>query len=414
MNIPPAWAIAILVLSALSIVATSQVTHAQSKYSPGANDAEIRIGQTMPYSGPASSYSTIAKAEAAYFSMINQQGGINGRKIKFLSVDDAYNPSKTVEQVRRLVEGDEVLATFQTFGTATNAAILKYMNLNKIPMLFVASGASQFSDPRNYPWTLAYNASYVAEGRIYANYILNNHPTARIAILYQNDDLGRDYVRGLKEGLGPAASTMIVGERSYQPTEATIDSHLVSLRSTGGTLLYDVSTPKFAAQAIRKLAELKWAPFHILAVDSISVAEVLKPAGLDNSRGIVGMIFRKDPSDPIWQNDLGMQKYKAFMETYYPDGLIESAFNAYAYGAAELLVHVLRQCGNELTRENLMKQASSIHDFVGALMLPGTVVNTSPEDYRITKQFQMVRFDGTRWAPFGPLLSDESGKKSHN
>lgn len=396
-----------LAFAALLIPIGANLADAEPKYGPGASATEIKIGQTMPYSGPASTYSTIAKAEAAYFAMVNDQGGINGRKIRFISLDDAYSPSKTVEQVRKLVEGEEVLATFQTFGTATNSAILKYMNANKIPMLFVASGASRFADPKTYPWTIGYNASYQAEGRVYAKYILKEFPTAKIGILYQNDDLGRDYVKGLKKGLGPAASAMIVVESPYEVSEPSIESQLVNLKSSGANLLYDVTTPKFAAQAIRKVAELNWTPVHILGVDSISVAEVLRPAGLENSKGLIGMIFRKDPSDPTWQNDTGIQKYMSFMDKYYPGGVKDSAFNAYAYGAAELLVHVLKQCGDDLTRENLMKQASNIHDFVGTLSLPGTTVSTSADDYRITRQFQMVRFDGERWVPFGSLLSDE-------
>jgi branched-chain amino acid transport system substrate-binding protein len=379
---------------------------AEPKYGPGASATEIKIGQTMPYSGPASAYATIAKAEAAYFQMINEQGGVNGRKINLISYDDGYSPPKTVEQVRKLVESDEVLATFQTLGTAPNSAIQKYMNAKKVPMLFVSTGAAKFTDPKNFPWTIGYNPNYQSEAHIYAQYILREHPNAKIAILYQNDDFGRDYLKGMKDGLGTKAS-MIIAEAPYEVTDPTVDSQILKLKSSGADLLFDVTTPKFAAQTIRKVAELGWTPTHILNINSISVSEVLKPAGLENSKGLITVNYGKDPSDPTWKDDPGMKKYLDFMEKYYPSGVKDSTFNTYGYGTAELLVHVLKQCGDDLTRENLMKQATNIKNFVGTLGLPGMSATTTPDDYRVIKQLQLQRFDGTRWVLFGPILTDE-------
>ena len=381
---------------------------AQKKYGPGVTDTEIKIGQTMPYSGPASAYGSIGTTELAYFKMINDQGGVNGRKINLISYDDGYNPSKTVEQVRKLVESDEVLATFQTLGTAPNSAIQKYMNVKHVPMLFVATGATKFTDPKNFPWTVGFNPSYQTEARIYARYILANHPNAKIGVLYQNDDLGKDYVVGLKAGLGAKAASMIVAESPYEVTDPTVDSQIVKLKNANVDLLYDATTPKFAAQVIKKLAELNWKPVHILDVNATSVGAVMKPAGIENSQGIISANYGKDPLDPQWKDDPGMKRFFAFMEKYYPEGDRMSSFNTYGYSAAELLVDLLKQCGDDLTRDNVMKQVSNLKDVKGDLSLPGVTVNTSPSDMRITKQFQMIRFTGDRWENFGPVLTDDS------
>jgi ABC-type branched-subunit amino acid transport system substrate-binding protein len=398
------WASTALALAALLAGLTSART--EPKYGPGATDSEIKLGQTMPYSGPASAYGTIGKAEAAYFQMINDQGGVNGRKINLISYDDGYSPPKTVEQVRKLVESDEVIATFQTLGTASNTAIQKYMNAKKVPMLFVATGAAKFTDPKNFPWTIGYNPSYLTEAHVYAQYILKENPNAKIAVLTQNDDFGRDYLKGLKEGLG-AKSDIIVAEATYEATDPTVDSQMLKLKASGADVLFNGGTPKFAAQAIKKAGELGWTPLQILNINSISVSEVLKPAGLENSKGLITINYGKDPADPAWKDDPGMKKYFDFMDKYYPTGVKDSVFNTYGYGVAELMVHVLKQCGDDLTRENLMKQVTNIRNFAGTLGLPGISVTTTPDDYRVIKQFQMQRFDGTRWVLFGPILSDE-------
>jgi branched-chain amino acid transport system substrate-binding protein len=397
---------AMAVVMAYAILAIAPAT-AQKKYDPGASDTEIKIGQTMPFSGAASAYATIGKAEAAYFRMINEQGGINGRKINLIAYDDGYNPAKTVEQTRRLVESDEVLLVFGSLGTAHNAAVQKYLNDNKVPQLSLATGATRFSDPVNFPWTMAANPNYQTEARIYGRYILANHPNAKIGILYQNDDFGKDYVVGLKQALGDKAASMIVAEAAYEPTEPTIDSQIVRLKSAGADVFYDISTPKFAAQAIRKIVELDWKPVHILTINSSSVGGVLKPAGLDISRGIISVNWGKDPGDPTWDNDPGMKKWRAFMDKYYPEGDKNSSFNTYGYGVAQALEGALRACGDNLTRENVMKQVTSMKNVETDLLLPGIVMNTSPTDYRPIKQLQMMRFNGERWEGFGPLIADD-------
>ncbi len=393
--------------SALAVALTASPTYAQKKYDPGASDTEIKIGQTVPFSGPASAYATIGKTQAAYFKMINDQGGVNGRKINLIQYDDAYSPPKTVEQVRKLVEGDEVLLTFQLVGTPPNAAVQKYLNQKKVPQLFAATGASRFTDPKNYPWTMGFNPNYQSEGRIYGKYILANHPNAKIGVLYQNDDLGRDYLAGIKEGLGDKAKTMIVGETSYELTDPTIDSQIVKLKSLGADLLFSASTPKFAAQAIKKAADLDWHPVHILDINATSVGAVLKPAGLENSKGIISTNYGKDPLDPAWKDDPGMKKYFEFMAKYYPEGDKDSSFNSYGYSTAQLMVHVLKQAGDDLTRANIMKQATNLKDFQPDLALPGMTTTTSADDYRVNKQMQMMKFDGERWQLFGPIITDD-------
>jgi branched-chain amino acid transport system substrate-binding protein len=399
----------ILQLATATVVAialSASSAHAQKKYDIGATDTEIKIGQTVPFSGPASAYAGIGKTQAAYIKMINEQGGINGRKINLIQYDDAYSPPKAVEQVRKLVEGDEVLLTFQIIGTPSNAAVQKYLNTKKVPQLLASTGASRFSDPQNAPWTIAYNPNYQSEGRIYAKYILQNHPNAKIGILYQNDDLGRDYIAGLKSGLGDKAATMIIGEASYEVTDPTIDSQIVKLKTLGADLLYDASTPKFAAQAIKKVADLGWKPVHILDINASPVSATLKPAGLDISKDIISTNYGKDPSDPQWKDDPGIKAYFAFMDKYYPEGDKLNTVNSYGYGTAELLVRILRQCGDDLTRENVMRRATSLKNVVGSLALPGMSINTSPTDYRINKQMQMMKFNGERWELFGPIIED--------
>jgi ABC-type branched-subunit amino acid transport system substrate-binding protein len=394
--------------SAITIALSISTAYAQKKYDPGATDTEIKIGQTVPFSGPASAYATIGKTQAAYFKMVNDEGGINGRKINFIQYDDAYSPPKTVEQVRKLVESDEVLLTFQLIGTPPNAAVQKYLNQKKVPQLFAATGASRFTDPKNFPWTMGFNPNYQSEGRIYGKYILANYPNAKIGVLFQNDDLGRDYVTGLKEGLGDKAKTMIVGETSYEVTDPTIDSQIVKLKSLGADLFYDASTPKFAAQAIKKIADLAWKPVHILDINATSVGAVMKPAGLENSKGIISVNYGKDPLDPKWKDDAGMKKFFAFMAKYYPEGDKDSSFNTYGFSTAQLLVHVLKAAGDNLTRENVMKQATSLNNVQLDLSLPGIVGSTSPTDYRVNKQLQMMKFDGERWEGFGPIITDDA------
>jgi len=389
---------------ALALSASSAL--AQKKYDPGATDTEIKIGQTVPFSGPASAYATIGKAQAAYFNMINEQGGVNGRKINLIQYDDAYSPPKAVEQVRKLVESDEVLLTFQIIGTPSNAAVQKYLNTKKVPQLFAATGASKFTDPKNFPWTLGFNPNYFVEGRIYGQYILKQYPNAKVGVLYQNDDLGRDYLNGIKAGLGDKAASMIVAEASYEVSDPTIDSQIIKIKSAGADLFFSASTPKFAAQAIKKNAELGWKPVHILDINATSVGAVMQPAGLEASKGVISVNYGKDPLDPAWKDDPGMKRYFDFMAKYFPEGDKNSSFNSYGYSTAQLMVHVLKQCGDDLTRANVMKQATNLKNVQLDLALPGIVGNTTPDDYRVNKQFQMMKFNGERWELFGPILED--------
>ena len=392
--------------TAVALALSASGAFAQKKYDPGATDTEIKIGQTVPFSGPASAYATIGKAQAAYFKMVNDQGGVNGRKINLIQYDDAYSPPKAVEQVRKLVESDEVLLTFQIIGTPSNAAVQKYLNAKKVPQLFAATGASKFTDPKNFPWTLGFNPSYFVEGRVYGQYILKNYPSAKIAVLYQNDDLGRDYLSGLKSGLGDKAATMVVAEASYEVTDPTVDSQILKLKSSGADLLFSASTPKPAAQTIKKIAELGWKPVHILDINATSVGAVMKPAGLEASKGVISVSYGKDPLDPTWKDDPGMKSYFDFMAKYYPEGDKNSSFNAYGYSTAQLMVHVLKQCGDDLTRQNVLKQATNLKNVQLDLALPGIVGSTTPDDYRVNKQFQMMKFNGERWELFGPILED--------
>ena len=391
----------------ISLALASGIALAEKKYDPGATDTEIKIGQTMPYSGPGSSYGTIGKTEAAYFKMINDQGGVNGRMINLISLDDNYAPPRTVEQIRRLVEQDEVLLTFQNLGTAHNTAVQKYLNAKKVPQLFVSTGATKWGDPQHFPWTMGWLPPYQHEAHHYAKYILKSKPDAKIGILYQNDDFGRDYLKGFKDGLGDKAKTMIVAELTYEPTDPTIDSQIIALQASGADVFFDVTIPKFAAQAIRKTYDSGWRPLHVLTNVSISVGTVLQPAGLEKAVGLVSSVYLKDPTDPAWKDDKAMKDFVAFMRRYYPDGNRDDIFNVYGYAAAQTLVQVLKQCGDELTRENVMRQAANLKDLEVAGMLPGIRINTSPTDFYPIKQVQLMRFDGKTWVRFGELMSGE-------
>ncbi|MEQ8817529.1 MAG: ABC transporter substrate-binding protein [Thalassobaculum sp.] len=399
-------ALALLTAASLSLPAAAV---AAGKYDDGASDTEIKIGNTNPYSGPASAYGQIGKTIAAYFNKVNEEGGINGRKINFVSLDDGYSPPKTKEQFRKLVESEKVLAIFQSLGTPTNSAVHAYMNREKVPQLFVATGATKWGDPENFPWTMGWQPNYQTEGRIYAAYIKKNMPNAKIAILYQNDDYGKDYVKGMKDGLGSMAGKMIVAEESYETTEPTIDSQIIKLKSSGADVFFNVTTPKFAAQAIRKIAELGWKPTHFLNNVSNSVGSVMNPAGADNGVGIISTFYTKDPTDPQWKDDAAYKTWSAFMDKYYPDGDKKSSFTVYGYSVAQTMVQALKQCGDDLTRANLMKQAASIKDLELGMLLPGIKVNTGPKDFFPIEQMQLAKFNGTSWELFGEILSGEAG-----
>ena len=397
---PVAFAIAALISSGAS---------AQKKYDTGATDTEIKVGNIMPYSGPASAYGVIGKTEQAYFNKINAEGGINGRKINFISYDDGYSPPKTVEQARKLVESDEVLFVFNSLGTPPNSAIQKYMNSKKVPQLFVATGATKWNDPKEFPWTMGWQPNYQSETQIYAKYILKNKPDAKIAVLFQNDDYGKDYLKGLKDGLGAKAASMIVMEESYEVSEPTIDSHIVKLRSSGADVFMNITTPKFAAQAIKKNAEIDWKPLHFLNNVSASIGSVIRPAGVDNAQGIISSAYLKDPTDPQWKNDAGMKAWNEFLDKYYPEANRADASVMYAYTVAQGLVHVLKACGDDLTRENVMKQAASIKNLELGGLLPGIKVNTSATDFAPLSQVQLERFKGETWELFGEILSGDVG-----
>lgn len=394
-----------IVLAALGLALAAAPALAQKRYDPGASDTEIKIGQTMPYSGPASAYGTIGKVEAAYFKMLNESGGINGRKINFISLDDGYSPPKAVEMVRRLVEQDEVLFTVNTLGTPSNSAIHRYMNQKKVPHLFLATGASKWNDPKNFPWTMGFNPNYQSEGKLYAQHILATRPNAKIAVLYQNDDYGKDYLKGFMDGLGAKAQAMVVKSATYEVTDPTVDSQIVTLQSSGADTFFNITTPKFAAQAIRKVADVGWKPVHYLNQVSASVGSVLKPAGLEKSEGLISMQYIKDPSDPKWAGDKAMQDYLAFMKKYLPDLDPMDGNNTYGLAVAQLTAQVLRQCGDNLTRENVMKQAASIRNFQIPMALPGVLAQTGPDDFAPFQTMQLVRFDGKTWVAFGEPMA---------
>jgi branched-chain amino acid transport system substrate-binding protein len=387
--------------------AALSISDAAAQNAPGVSKSEIKIGNIMPYSGPASAYGVIGKTEAAYFNKLNDEGGVNGRKINFISYDDGYSPPKTVEQARKLVESDEVLLIFNSLGTPTNTAIQKYMNAKKVPQLFVATGATKWNDPKSFPWTMGWQPSYQAEGHIYAQYLLKVQPEASIGILYQNDDYGKDYVKGLKDGLN--GKMKIVAEVPYETSDPTIDSQIVSLKNSGADVFYDVTTPKFAAQAIKKAAEMNWKPLHLLNNVSNTVGGVLRPAGLDNATGLLTTLYAKSPSDPSWKDDAAFKEWTAFMDKYYPDGDKTNDNTVYGYLAAQTLVQVLKQCGDDLSRENVMKQAANLKDLALGMLLPGVVINTSPTDFAPLEQQQLARFNGQRWERFGPVMNGAIG-----
>jgi branched-chain amino acid transport system substrate-binding protein len=390
----------------VAFAATSGTALAQKKYDTGASDTEIKIGNIMPYSGPASAYGVIGKTEEAYFKKINAEGGINGRKINFVTYDDAYSPPKAVEQVRKLVESDEVLLVFNPLGTPSNSAIQKYLNAKKVPQLFVATGATKWNEPKEFPWTIGWQPSYQSEARIYAKYVLKEKPDAKIAVFYQNDDFGKDYLKGLKDGLGAKAS-MIIAEESYETAEPTIDSHIVKLKASGADVLINITTPKFAAQSIKKISEIDWKPMHLLTNVSASVGSVIKPAGFENAQGILSAAYAKDGADSQWDNDEGMKKFYAFLEKYYPEANKLDGSVVYGYGVAQTLVKVLQMCGDDLTRANVMKQAASLKDFAPDTMLPGVKINTSATDFAPISQLQMQRFKGEKWDLFGDIMSGD-------
>ncbi|TQF28357.1 ABC transporter substrate-binding protein [Bradyrhizobium sp. UNPA324] len=395
---------------ALAVFAAStSAALAQKKYDTGATDTEIKIGNIMPYSGPASAYGIIGRTEAAYFKKINEEGGINGRKINFISYDDAYSPPKTVEQARKLVESDEVLLIFNSLGTPPNSAIQKYMNSKKVPQLFVATGATKWNDPKDFPWTMGWQPNYQSETQIYAKYILKEMPNAKIAVLFQNDDYGKDYLKGLKDGLGSKAASMIVAEESYETSEPTIDNHIVKLKATGADIFVNITTPKFAAQAIKKNAEIGWKPTHFLNNVSASVGSVIKPAGFENAQGIISAAYLKDTTDRQWANDAGMKGFLDFMAKYFPEGDKTDNGTIVGYGVAQTLVQVLKNCGDDLTRANVMKQAASLKDFRTEVLLPGIKINTSPTDFAPISSLQLQRFKGERWELFGDVINAEAG-----
>jgi branched-chain amino acid transport system substrate-binding protein len=391
-------------LASLILAVTATPALAQKKYGPGASDTEIKLGQTMPYSGPASAYGVIGKAELGVFARVNDEGGINGRKIKLISLDDGYSPPRTVEQTRKLVEEEQVLFIYQSLGTPPNTAIQKYMNARKVPQLFVATGATKWGDPQNNPWTIGWQPNYQTESRIYASYILKNHPNAKIGILYQNDDYGKDYLKGFKDGLGDKAARMIVKEVSYEVTDPTVDSQIVTLQASGADTFFNVTTPKFAAQAIRRAYDSGWKPLHFLNLVSASIASTLTPAGLEKSVGLISAVYLKDPSDPTLKNDPEVQAYFAWAKKYLPDGDPADLFAAFGYASAHTLLQTLKQCGDDLTRENVMRQAANLKNVEIPMLLPGIKINTSATDFYPIEQLQLERFDGKRWVRFGELL----------
>src|ERR1700682_4759152 len=400
--------IAVATAAAFTVL-SAQAALAQKKYDTGASDSEIKIGNVEAYSGPASAYGVIGKTEDAYFKMINDLGGINGRKINFISYDDGYSPPKTVEQVRKLIESDAVFLGFTALGTPTQNAVQKYHTTKKVPQLFLATGASKWNDPKDFPWTMGFQPSYRVEARIFAKYILKNKPDAKVAVFYANDDFGKDYVAGLKEVFGDRTSSILIAEESYETTEPSIDSHIVKLKGTGADVLVNIATPKFAAQAIKKMAELEWKPMHVMTDVSISIGSVMKPAGFDASEGVLSAGYLKDASDPQWKDDEGMKKFMAFIDKYMPGSNVADSNLVYGYAAAQTMAQVLKQAGDNLTRENVMKQAASLKDFAPDTLIPDIRINTSATDYAPIEQLQMMQFKGGKWELFGDIISAETG-----
>jgi branched-chain amino acid transport system substrate-binding protein len=384
-----------------------QASSGEKKYGPGATDNEIKIGNTSPYSGPASAFSMVARTSEAYVRKVNAEGGINGRKITFISYDDAYSPPKAVEQTRKFVESDEVLFVFNALGTATNSAVQKYLNAKKVPQLFVSSGAAKWNDPGNFPWTMGFSPSYQNEGHICAKFLLKEKPGAKIAVLFQNDDFGKDYLKGMKEGLGDKAGSMIVAVEGFDVSEPSIDSHIVKLKASGADVFFDVATPKFAAQTIKKISELGWRPLHLLSYVSASVGSVVMPAGFENAQGIISAAYFKGPNDLRWKDDAGFKEFNAFLEKYFPEANRSDTLIVNGYNTAQLLVLVLKQCGDDLTRENVMKQAASLNSVELGMLLPGIKVSTSPTDFAPVKQWQLMRFEGANWQLFGDVINGE-------
>ena len=399
-----AWTRPLLALAAVLLIAAPAL--AQRKYAPGVSDGEIRIGQTMPYSGPASAYGAIGHAEAAYFTMLNEQGGVNGRRITLLSLDDGYSPPRTFEQTRRLVEQENVAFIFSSLGTPTGVVVHKYLNEKKVPQLFQSSGATFWGDPEHFPWTIGWQPNYQTEGAIYGRYLLQVKPNARVAVLYQNDDAGRDYVAGFKAGLGPeAAQRMIVAVATYETTDPTLESQIVTLQGSGADVLFDNSTPKFAAQAIRKVYDVGWRPLHFLMSVASSVSAVLEPAGFDKSQGLVSAAYLKDPNDPQWKNDQAFKDWLAFMQKYNPEGNLGDSFNVTGYSLAQTLVQVLKQCGDDLSRENIMRQAANL-DLELPMLLPGIKVRTTPNNFYPVQRMRLARFEGKQWVLFGDVIGE--------
>jgi len=401
---------AVIGIAAAAIVLGAGSAFAQKKYDPGASDTEIKIGNMGPYSGPNSIASSIPKTMTAYFKKINAEGGINGRKINFVTYDDAFSPPKAVEQVRKLVEGDEVLAVFGTMGTAVNTAIQKYLNQKQMPQLFVIAGASKFNDPQNFPWTMGWQPTYRTEALIYAKYLLQEKPNAKIAVFYQNDDFGKDYLNGLKAGLGDKAASMIVGEASYEITEPTIDSHIVKLKASGADVFFSFTTPKFAAQAIKRVGELGWKPMYFQSNTSATIGAVIRPAGFEHSQGIISAAFMKDPTDPRWKDDPGMKKFDEFLKQYMPEADRNDAFVMYGYNTAQTMVAVLKAAGDNLTRENVMKQAANMKDIEVDGVPPGVKINTKPTNYSPVSQLQLMRIKGETWELFGPVIGADADR----
>jgi branched-chain amino acid transport system substrate-binding protein len=396
----------LLAIGVLVLAATGGAAAGEKHYGPGISDTEIKLGQTMPYSGPASAWGAIGLAELAYMKMINDQGGVNGRRIRLISLDDAYSPPKTVEQTRKLVEQEQVALMFSTLGTATNTAVQKYLNERKAPQLFISTGASKWADPEHFPWTMGWQPNYQTEARIYAHYIREQRPDGKIAVLYQNDDYGKDYLQGLKDGLGDNYASMVTAVATYEVTDPTIDSQIVTLHASGADIFVDITGPKFAAQAIRKVYDIGWRPLHFLNAVGSAVGAVLEPAGLEKSVGIITARYYKDPSDPQWRSEPAFQEWLAWMQRYNPEGNLSDYYNVLGYNLAMTMVQVLKQCGDDLSRENIMREAANLRGLTLPMMLPGVTINTSPTDYRPIKQMRLVRFDGKSWVPFGELLGE--------
>lgn len=405
----PSFAISTFAAATLALAVSSGHALAQKKYDTGATDTEIKIGNIVPYSGPASAYGVVGKAMGAVFQRVNDAGGINGRKINFISYDDAYSPPKAVEQVRKLVESDEVLLTFGVLGTPSNSAIQKYLNAKKVPQLFLATGATKWNDPKHFPWTMGWLPSYQAEGNIYAKYLMKDHPGKKIAILYQNDDFGKDYLKGIKDGLGDKASNIVI-EESYELSEPTIDTHIVKMKAKNPDVMVYFTTPKFGAQALKKVGELAWKPVQIIANVSASTATVMKPAGFENAQGVISAAYAKDASDPQWKDDAGMKDFDSLLAKYLPDTNRVDSSAMTGYNMALTMVALLKNCGDDLTRANIMKQAVNFKDLEIAGLLPGIKINTSPTDFAPISQLQLMRFDNGRWQLFGDVISSDAGK----